>query len=84
MHYKISDGADSPYAAAMLGSLKHWLNETVEFDRTKIVLSDPFKKELLVNLKNVHIELDTSDIQKVLSMALDDDRDQALIFKPDW
>ena len=33
-----------------------------------------------MNLKNIHIELDTSDIQKVLSIVLDDDRDQALKF----
>lgn len=33
-----------------------------------------------MNLKNVHIEFDSSDIQKALSIALDDDRDQALTF----
>lgn len=33
-----------------------------------------------MNLKNVHIELDISDIQQVISIALDDDRDQALVF----
>jgi hypothetical protein len=33
-----------------------------------------------LNLKNVHIELDISDIQKVMSIALDDDKDQALTF----
>ena len=25
--YQIADGSDSPYAASMLGNLKHWLNE---------------------------------------------------------
>ncbi len=34
VHYKISNGADNPYAATMLGSLKHWLDETVEFNRS--------------------------------------------------
>ena len=33
-----------------------------------------------MNLKNVHIELDISDIQKALSIALDDDRDQTQAF----
>ncbi len=33
-----------------------------------------------MNLKNIHIELDTSDIQQIMSIALDDDRDQALAF----
>jgi hypothetical protein len=33
-----------------------------------------------MNLKNVHIELDTSDIQKIMAISLDDDRDQALVF----
>jgi hypothetical protein len=33
-----------------------------------------------LNLKNVYIELDISDIQKVMSIALDDDKDQALTF----
>ncbi len=30
MHYKISNGADSPYAATILGNLGHWLNEATE------------------------------------------------------
>ncbi len=33
-----------------------------------------------MNLKNIHIELDTSDIQQIMSITLDDDRDQALAF----
>lgn len=44
MYYQISNGADSPYAATMLGSLRHWLNEIVQCDRSKTVLSDPSKK----------------------------------------
>lgn len=44
VHYKLSDGADNPYAAALLGNLKHWLNESTEIDRSKIVFSDSSKK----------------------------------------
>ncbi|MFC1811414.1 hypothetical protein ACFL03_01855 [Thermodesulfobacteriota bacterium] len=33
-----------------------------------------------MNLKNIHIKLDTSDIQQIMSIALDDDKDQALTF----
>ena len=43
MYYQISNGADSPYAATMLGSLRHWLNELVQCDLSKTVLSDPSK-----------------------------------------
>ena len=27
MNYSLTDGTDSPYAANLLGSLKHWLDE---------------------------------------------------------
>jgi ArsR family transcriptional regulator len=27
VNYSLADGSDSPYAANLLGSLKHWLNE---------------------------------------------------------
>jgi len=33
-----------------------------------------------MNLKTIRVELDTSDIQKVLMIALDDDKEGALDF----
>ena len=30
VNYSLADGAESPYAANLLGSLKHWLNEDPE------------------------------------------------------
>ncbi len=30
VNYRLSDGKSSPYAATMLGNLKHWLNEDPE------------------------------------------------------
>jgi ArsR family transcriptional regulator len=30
VNYHLTDGASSPYAASLLGSLKHWLEETPE------------------------------------------------------
>jgi len=30
VHYRLDDGSSSPYAAAILGNLKHWLEETPE------------------------------------------------------
>ncbi len=33
-----------------------------------------------MNLKKVRIELDTAEIQQVISIALDDDKEQALAF----
>jgi len=30
VNYRVTDGKDSPYAASMLGNLRHWLNEDPE------------------------------------------------------
>ncbi len=30
VNYRLSDGSESPYAAALLGNLRHWLNENRE------------------------------------------------------
>jgi ArsR family transcriptional regulator len=30
VNYKLADGGQSPYAANLLGNIKHWLNETSE------------------------------------------------------
>jgi len=32
VNYRLSDGRQSPYAAAILGSLRHWLEEDAEVD----------------------------------------------------
>ena len=33
VNYTLADGQDSPYAAALLGNLRHWLNEEEEIAR---------------------------------------------------
>jgi len=30
VNYRLSDGSESPYAAALLGNLRHWLEENRE------------------------------------------------------
>jgi ArsR family transcriptional regulator len=32
VNYRLSDGSDSPYAASLLGNLRHWLNEEPEIE----------------------------------------------------
>ncbi len=32
VNYRLSDGADSPYAANLLGNLRHWLEEDSEVE----------------------------------------------------
>lgn len=33
VNYYLSDGSDSPYAATLLGNLRHWLNDEPEIAR---------------------------------------------------
>lgn len=33
VNYRLSDGRQSPYAAAILGNLKHWLEDDIELAR---------------------------------------------------
>jgi ArsR family transcriptional regulator, arsenate/arsenite/antimonite-responsive transcriptional repressor len=33
VNYSVSDGSDSPYAASLLGNLKHWLQDDPEISR---------------------------------------------------
>lgn len=35
VNYMLSDGSRSPYAASLLGNLKHWLEESPEFSEIK-------------------------------------------------
>lgn len=44
VNYKLSDGGDSPYAAVLLGNLRHWLKENREIG------------EIVENLKSVSRE----------------------------
>jgi ArsR family transcriptional regulator len=39
VNYQLGDGNDSPYAATLLGNLKHWLKE--DLDITRLVESLP-------------------------------------------
>ena len=32
VNYRLSDGSDSPYAASLLGNLRHWLNDAPEIE----------------------------------------------------
>ena len=44
VHYSLSDGGRSPYAASLLGNLKHWLEENPEirylYDRSEALLRE--------------------------------------------
>ncbi len=44
VNYTIADGSDSPYAASMLGNLKHWLED------------DPEIRKLVERLPDIHRE----------------------------
>jgi ArsR family transcriptional regulator, arsenate/arsenite/antimonite-responsive transcriptional repressor len=33
VNYRLADGRQSPYAASLLGNLRHWLNEVPDIDR---------------------------------------------------
>ena len=33
VNYTLADGRESPYAASLLGNLRHWLNDEPEVDR---------------------------------------------------
>ena len=40
VHYRLDDGSSSPYVASILGSLKHWLEETPEITEITRKLPD--------------------------------------------
>jgi len=60
VHYRLDDGSRSPYAATILGNLKHWLEERPEIaevvkrlpDIRRANLCRPSFAGLPVNLKN--------------------------------
>jgi hypothetical protein len=60
VHYRLDNGSSSPYVAAILGNLKHWLEETPEITEITKKLPDIRRANLCrhnsryvpVNLKN--------------------------------
>ena len=38
VNYSLADGDDSPYAASMIGNLKHWLNDKQEIQTLNQIL----------------------------------------------
>lgn len=40
VHYSLTDGGKSPYAAALLGNLRYWLDETTEISQIVKKLPD--------------------------------------------
>jgi ArsR family transcriptional regulator len=40
VHYSLTDGGKSPYASALLGNLKYWLNESPEISEIAKKLPD--------------------------------------------
>jgi len=40
VHYSLTDGSKSPYAAALLGNLRYWLDETTEISQIVKKLPD--------------------------------------------
>lgn len=49
VHYSLADGSRSPYAASLLGNLRHWLNDDEEI---KVLLrrSDAVRREDLCRI----------------------------------
>lgn len=46
VNYFLTDGKDSPYAATLLGNLKHWLNEDPELTNLKSTIPTLDREEL--------------------------------------
>ncbi len=46
VYYRLDDGSSGPYAATILGNLKHWLEETPEITEVVKRLSDIRKANL--------------------------------------
>jgi ArsR family transcriptional regulator len=46
VNYQLSDGSDSPYAASLLGNLKHWLKEDAEVGRLVEILPGIRREEI--------------------------------------
>ena len=46
VNYFLADGKSTPYAASLLGNLRHWLNEDAE-------IADLMKKAIFINREDV-------------------------------
>lgn len=46
VNYQLSDGSVSPYAASLLGNLKHWLKEDAEVERLVEILPGIRREEI--------------------------------------
>jgi ArsR family transcriptional regulator len=47
VNYQISDGSQSPYAASLIGNLRHWLNDDPEIKKITARLPGIDRKEIL-------------------------------------
>jgi ArsR family transcriptional regulator len=47
VNYHLADGVRSPYAATLLGNMKHWLDETPEISQMKKTLPDIHREDLI-------------------------------------
>lgn len=47
VNYQISDGAQSPFAASLIGNLRHWLNDDPEIKKITARLPGIDRKDIL-------------------------------------
>ena len=47
VNYSLSDGSDSPFAASMIGSLKHWLDKDPEIEKLNTILPGIDRNEIV-------------------------------------
>ena len=47
VNYQISDGSQSPYAASLIGNLRHWLNDDPEIKKITTRLPGIDRKDIL-------------------------------------
>jgi ArsR family transcriptional regulator len=47
VNYKIADGGQSPFAASLIGNLRHWLNDDPEIREMAARLPEIDRKEIL-------------------------------------
>ncbi|MEJ2638521.1 MAG: metalloregulator ArsR/SmtB family transcription factor [Desulfosarcinaceae bacterium] len=47
VNYTLSDGRQSPYAAALLGNLRHWLNEEADISKLVVEIDSIDRFEIL-------------------------------------
>lgn len=50
VNYSLSDGSDSPFAASMIGNMKHWLDDTSEIRRLNEILPGIDRNEIVGKL----------------------------------